>query len=170
MASTGSFTTEDLMGWFKSVAPSSAVPRKPNILSIPPPGAVEYQFVRQQQESARREQEREDHQNGFAEEAEATSYVPDYNTAPDDEKAFDYVEEYDVGPGNPTSPNAQPGDHDYAVNQSTDVYEEFTFHMDRNPALPIHKFKEEILLAIESGQVGLFINILWLSNLPQSPV
>ena len=153
MASVGSFTTEDLLGWFSSLAPSSAVPRRPGLINVPPPGAVEHQFRLQQQEAARREQEeKEDYRDPILE--EAAEYVPDYNTAPDDEKAFDYQDEYGIGPGNPTNPNAQPGDYDYAVNQSTDVYEEFDFDVGKNPALPILEYKEEILQAIESGQVS----------------
>ena len=159
---SGAFSTEDLLSWFKSVAPVSSLANKVPSNALPAPrGAVAYQFMQQEREALRREQEQERllKESSEEEEEESFGYIPDYNTAPDDERAFDCVEDYDIGPGNPTNPKAQPGDDDYAVNLSTDVYEQFEFDINKNPTLPIHRCKEEILEAIENSQVSVKIII-----------
>lgn len=165
----GAFTTEDLLGWFKSVAPSSSVARKPDLPMPAPAGAVAYRYMKQQRDAARKEQEekwarergRRDEQEY---EEEPAAYHPTYNTDPDDGIAFSYVDEYDLDPGNPTNPSALPGDHDYEVNKSTDVYDEFPFDLAKNPNLPIHEYQEDILQAIDRGQVGMRC-----LKIPQSP-
>lgn len=151
MAEVGAFNTEDLLAWFSSVSPSSSVPRRQDLFVVPPTGTVGHNLRRKAEKEERERRGRQEREPPMR--VETTTYVPDYNTVPDDEKAFDYVDEYDVGPGNPTNPNALPGDYDYAVSQSTDVYDQFNFNVDNNPRLPIHQHKNQILGTIESGQV-----------------
>lgn len=150
MAGAGAFTTEELLAWLSGVKPTV----KKDILYVPPAGAVAYN-LRLREEAATAQREREARalvdEGEEEEDDDDAPYEPHYNLNPDDEEAFNFVDDYD--PGNPTNPRAQPGDHDYGVDQSTDVYGEFSFDKDGNPRLPIHEFKEEILDTINAGQV-----------------
>lgn len=153
MAGVGAFTTAELLAWFKGVDPT--VPKNPqrtNYLRVAPAGAVGYNLrLKAEAATAQREREMYEQEDEY-EEPEPTQFPPNYyNSIPDDEEAFDYVDDYD--PGNPINPKATPGDHDYGVDQSTDVYEEFSFEDDKNPRLPIHDYKREILSTISAGQV-----------------
>lgn len=151
MAGVGAFTTDELLAWLCGVKPTI----KKDILHVPPAGAVAYNMrLREEAAAAQREKEvralKEEEEEEDDDDPDAP-YEPHYNLNPDDEEAFNFVDDYD--PGNPTNPRAQPGDHDYAVDQSTDVYGEFSFDEDSNPQLPIHEFKQEILDTINAGQV-----------------
>lgn len=158
MASVGAFSTDELLAWLGMVKPDAvSKEKKKEVYHVPPPGAVAY-GMRLKAEAAREQREREVRELNEVEEEEeedlddGLNYEPHYNIKPDDEKAFNYVDEYD--PGNPTNPRALPGDHDYTVDQSTDVYNDFSFEEDHNPRLPIHDHKREILNTINAGQVG----------------
>lgn len=155
MAGVGAFSTDELLAWLGCVKPSVPAQKKKEIYHVPAPGAVAYN-LRLRAEAAEAQREREARELNEVEEEEYfeeehEGYEPHYNINPDDEKAFNFVDAYDAG--NPTNPRAKPGDHDYGVDQSTDVYAEFSFEEDNNPRLPIHEYKREILDTIEAGQV-----------------
>lgn len=158
MATVGAFTSDELLAWLGCVKPSANPEKKREIYHVPRPGAVAYQMrLREEAERARKEKEArgfngEEEEEEEEEEREVEAlYEPHYNLTPDDERAFNFVDDYD--PGNPTNPRAQPGDHDYGVDQSTAVYSEFSFEEDSNPRLPIHAYRREILDTINAGQV-----------------
>lgn len=156
-AGEGAFSTEELLAWLGCVKPTVPVKKK-EIYHVPRPGTLAYQ-LRLREEAERAQKEKETRElNGFEEEEEEEEereaeafYEPHYNLTPDDERAFNFVGDYD--PGNPTNPRAQPGDHDYEVEQSVSVYSEFSFEEDNNPRLPIHDYKREILETISENQV-----------------
>ncbi len=158
-ARKGIFTSEELLGWLHG---STKPALRANLALIPPPGRVAHEMslrVRAAEEEAERQERGEvlggpnqqEEEEEEEEEEEDTEYKPNYNFTPDDASVFDNVENYD--PGNLPNPNAQPGDHDYGVDQSVDIYNEFSFDNDKNPRLPIHRFKQEIVDTIASGQV-----------------
>ena len=158
MATVGAFSTDELLAWLGMVKPDS-IPKekKKEVYRVPPPGAVAY-GLRLKAEAAQARREKEARELCVEEEEEEdkeigeNGYEPHYNFDPDNEEAFNYVDDFD--PGNPTNPRAQPGDHDYAVDQSTAVFGGFSFEEDNNPRLPIHDHKREILDTISAGQVS----------------
>ena len=169
MAGIGAFTTDELLAWLSGVKPTAR--QKKNVVNPPPPGTLAYHKQLQAEEEARAKREKEarrlreerEEEDGQEEEDDEDEGValngsnrPHYNLKPDDEEAFNFEGDY-YDPGNPTNPKAQPGDHDYAVDQSTDVFLDFSFDKDENPTLPIHQFRQEILSNIESGQVLLVV-------------
>ena len=149
-AGGGVFTTEELLGWLHGVKPA---PRK-DLAHVPSPGSVAHQMrmrAKAAEEEARRQEKARLQVEEEEESEEILEYKPNYNFTPDDSSVFDNVEDYD--PGNLPNPNAEPGDYDYQVDQSVEVYDDFVFEDDKNPSLPIHKFKDEILDTITSRQV-----------------
>lgn len=160
MAGVGAFSTDELLAWLGMVKPGAVSKEKrKEVYRVPPPGAVAYN-MRLKEEAAQAQKEKEarelnevevEEEEEEDEEDVYNGYEPHYNLMPDNEEAFNYIGDYD--PGNPTNPRAQPGDHDYAVDQSTNVYEDFSFEDDDNPMLPIHDHKREILDNVNAGQV-----------------
>jgi hypothetical protein len=156
----GAFSNDELLAWLGMVKPGAAPKeKKKEVYRVPPPGAHAYS-LRLKAEAAQAQKEKEarelyevedEDEEEDKEDLEESGYEPHYNFDPDNEEAFNYVDDYD--PGNPTNPRAQPGDHDYAVDQSTDVYQEFSFEEDNNPRLPIHDHKREIIDTINANQV-----------------
>ena len=149
----GVFTPEELIGWLRGVKPA---PRT-NLAHVPKPGSTAMEMRKRAaaalEEAERRERGEGQFQGEEEEEEEEgeEEYRPYYNFTPDDASGFDNVDGYD--PGNLPNPNAQPGDYDYEVNQSGQVYEDFSFDKDTNPRLPIHQFKRLILDTIASVKV-----------------
>ncbi len=145
----GSFTTQEVLDWFKGVQPTG--PLKTNVVDVPPQGNVRHEFLRRFGSFSTPKDE--EGSNNYEEDdddiAAPIPYTPQYNLKPDDQEAFK-----DFGPGNTINPLAKPGDSDYGVDQSTDVYNDFSFEMDSNPRLPIHEYREEILNAIEGKKVS----------------
>ena len=148
----GVFTPDELINWLRGVKPK---PRT-DIAPMPKLGTLAMELSRrealeeEEAERQRRGQQGEEEEEE-REEEEDYEYKPNYNFTPDDASKFDDVDGYD--PGNLPNPNAQPGDYDYSVNQSAEVYNDFSFETDTNPELPIHRYRRDILDTIASGQV-----------------
>lgn len=157
MAGLGAFTTDELLAWLGGVKPT--VPTKTNVLRVAPAGAVAYNMRLREEEALRQSA----HHQEDEEEDPAVPYEPHYNLSPDDEESFDLVDE--MIPGRPTNPAAKPGDYDYAVDQSTDLYEMFPFKENSCPRLPIHSYREEILGQIGAEQVSHYNRSFFLCTL-----
>ena len=150
MAGIGAFSTEELLAWFNLSNTTPAAPKK-NVVQVPPLGNAKHTLkLSLQAEIAKTQPEPRRIHEVEEEPLEAVPYQPSYNLKPDDEEAFDFVA--DFSPGKPINPKACPGDDDYFVDQSTEVYKDFTFKPD-TITLPIHDHKTEILDTINANQV-----------------
>ena len=163
---TGAYTTAELLGWFRGVVPERRAREDEVNTDLPVMGKVREEFMEKEYGAAyhiegevtkcNRVLGAHFRSNSDEDDLDAPlSYEPRYNLKPEEDTSFAEDDDEDLGQGKPTNPNAKPGDHDYAIDESLSaVYDDFSFTEDRNPRLPVHDHQAEILDTIRKNKVG----------------
>lgn len=147
----GAYTTEELLGWFSGVIPTVRARENTVSLDMPVLGEARDELMRREY-GVQTQDGDGDSGEEEVDDVSSFNYEPHYNLNPDDDQAFDFDDNF--GSGNPTNPKAKPGDHDYGVDQLSEVvYNDFSFQEDNNPRLPVHEHQTEILDTIKANKV-----------------
>lgn len=163
--SIGAYTTAELLGWFQGVMPSDRAKKDTVGTDIPVMGKVREEFMEKEYgraydvegevSSSRRGVAARPPDSDDEDGGDVFNYEPRYNLHPEEDQSFLLEDEEDFGPGKPINPNAKPGDNDYAVDESLSaVYDDFSFTEDKNPHLPVHDNRVEILDTIRNHKVS----------------